>query len=27
VFRSAPYVTDQYKNWLARVQNDYTGVW
>jgi hypothetical protein len=27
VFRSAPYVTDTYKNWLARVQNDFGGIW
>jgi hypothetical protein len=27
VFRSAPYVTDSYKQWLARVQNDFGGVW
>ncbi|WJX64668.1 hypothetical protein P8452_49418 [Trifolium repens] len=27
VFRSAPYVTDAYKNWLARVQGDFGGIW
>jgi hypothetical protein len=27
VFRSAPYVTDQYKHWLARVQGDFGDYW
>jgi hypothetical protein len=27
VFRSAPYVTDQYRNWLTRVQKDFAGLW